>query len=85
MNSWFRSALRVGMFAAGAADAPLASENDKLAAPNAGKALLLRFRLDGCFARDMADTSYTSDNVQTNRSPQQSVGTVIGSIGRRTW
>jgi hypothetical protein len=62
------------MFAAGAADAPLANENDKPAAPNAGRALLLRFRLVGCFARDMADTSHTSHNVQTNRSPQQSMG-----------
>ena len=53
MNSWLRSALRVGMFAAGAADAALASENDKPAAPNAGRALLLRFRVDGCFTRDM--------------------------------
>jgi hypothetical protein len=59
MNSWLGSALRVGMFAAGAADTPLASDNDKPAAPNAGRALLLRFRLDGCFARDMADTSHT--------------------------
>jgi hypothetical protein len=47
-----------GIFIAGAADTPLASENDKPVAPNAARALLRRFRLEGCFARAMA-TSHT--------------------------
>jgi hypothetical protein len=56
--SWLTAVFGVGIFAAGAPDAPLASENDKPAAPNAGKALLLRFLLDDCLARAMTDTSH---------------------------
>jgi hypothetical protein len=47
---------RVGISAPGPpgiADAPLASDNDNPAAPNTGRALLRRFRFEGCFAWDM--------------------------------
>jgi len=36
-----------------ARDAPLASVNDNPAAPKTGTALIRRFRLEVCFARDM--------------------------------
>jgi hypothetical protein len=42
-----------------AADAPLASDKDNPAAPNTGTALLLRFRLEACFACDMVESSET--------------------------
>jgi hypothetical protein len=71
------------MFAAGAADAPLAIENDKLAAPNAGRALLLRFRLVGCFARDMADTSHTFAQCSDQSITTAIHGTVLGSSSSR--
>jgi hypothetical protein len=71
----------VGIFAAGPADAPLASENDKPAAPNTGRALLLRFRFEACFARDIAATSTLPGNVQTARLRKQSATLAPGSIG----
>jgi hypothetical protein len=52
----------VGIFAAGtsvAADAPLASDNDKPAAPNNGTAHARCFRFEACFARDMVESSHT--------------------------
>jgi hypothetical protein len=47
-----------GIFTAGASDAPFANENDKPAAPNTGRVLLLRFRFEVCFACNMAETSF---------------------------
>jgi len=46
----------VGKFTAGppgTADAVPTSDNDNPAAPNTGRALLRRFRFEGCFAWDM--------------------------------
>ena len=51
-----------GIFAAGtsvAAEAPLASHNDKTAAPNNGTAHARCFRFEACFARDMVGSSHT--------------------------
>jgi hypothetical protein len=42
----------------GTADAVLASDNDKLAAPSTGKALLRRFRFEACSAFDMIMSSH---------------------------
>ena len=55
------------------ADAPLASDNDNPAAPNSGRALLRRFRLESCFACDMVASSWS--RRRDSRSP---IG--IGSI-----
>jgi hypothetical protein len=79
--SWLDPAFGVGIFATGPPDAPLASENDKPAAPNTGRALLLRFRFEACFARDIAATSTLPGNVQTARLRKQSATIVPGSIG----
>jgi hypothetical protein len=66
MNSWLTGVLRAGISAAGAPDAPLASDNDNPAAPNTGTAFLRRFRFEACFAYDMAETSRTC-GYQTKR------------------
>jgi hypothetical protein len=47
-----------GIFTAGAPDALFANENDKPAAPNTGRVLLLRFRFEVCFACNIAETSF---------------------------
>jgi hypothetical protein len=51
----------------GTADAPLASDNDKPAAPKTGRALLRRLRFEACFVCDMAE-SFHSGNGRTKRS-----------------
>jgi hypothetical protein len=50
----------VGKFTAGppgTADAVLASDKDKPAAPNTGRALLRRFRFEACFEFDIVESS----------------------------
>jgi hypothetical protein len=57
----------VGISAAGApgtADAPLTNANDNPAAPNTGRALFRRFRLETCFACDMAASFHTFGDVR---------------------
>src|SRR5277367_1347992 len=75
------SVFGVGIFAAGAPDVPFASENDKPAAPNTGRALLLCFRFEVCFTCDMAD-SYTFGQCSDQSIATAIRKTVLGSIGR---
>ena len=49
--------LHCGTSAAGEADAPVASDNDNPAAPNAGTAFLRLFRFEVCLVCDMARAS----------------------------
>jgi len=52
--------LGVSIFAAGPADAPLASDNDNpAAAPSTGTAFLKRLRFEACLACDMVETFHT--------------------------
>ena len=44
-----------------AADAPLASDNDNPAAPNAGRALPLHLGFEACFARNMVESPIEFD------------------------
>jgi hypothetical protein len=74
----------VGIFTAGAPDVPFASENDKPAAPNIGRALLPRFRFEVCFTCDMAD-SYTFGQCSDQSIATAIRKTVLGSIGRWRW
>jgi hypothetical protein len=80
--SWLTPVFGVGIFTAGPLEAPLASENDKPAAPNTGRALLLRFRFDACFERDMAATSYTFGQCSDQWIARAIREIVPGSIGR---
>jgi hypothetical protein len=79
--SWLTPVFGVGIFTAGPPDAPLASENDKPAAPNTGRALLLRFRFEACFARDMADTSHTFGQCSDQPIATAIRNTDLGSVG----
>jgi hypothetical protein len=81
MISWLAPVFGVGIFTAGPADAPLASDNDKPAAPNTGRALLLRFRFEACFARDIA-ALHTSGQYSDDPIATAIRNTVLGSIGR---
>lgn len=56
MISWLNALFLGGISAAGALDAPLASDNDKPTALNTGTAFLRRFSFDAFFACDMAQT-----------------------------
>jgi len=73
----------------GTADAVLASDNDKPAAPNTGKALLRRFRFDECFVCDIrvlqlflipnASFATQFDSLE-DILPRRRVGAVVGPV-----
>jgi hypothetical protein len=66
-----------------ARDAPLASVNDNPAAPNTGTALLPRFRLDVCFARDIVELSRAYPRSRIELSSRALVPIFFGlTLGR---
>jgi hypothetical protein len=66
-----------------ARDAPLASVNDKPAALKTGTALLRRFRLEVCFARDIIELSRAYPRSRIELSSRALVPIFFGlTLGR---